>query len=275
MTIDEAHIPLQVRDCIVALLNGYQLELQENHVGMYIHGSIAMGCFNKESSDIDVLVVVKDKLAVETKQHLGQLHLSLAEKYHQNIEISIITSDVLKNFTHPTPYEFHFSNEHLELFAQNQIDFSTEKTDYDLAAHFVITKKFGITLFGPPASESFPAISDHDYFDSMARDTAWSFNNIMKGEETDHCPVPTYAVLNFCRVLAFAQDHVITSKQSGGEWGLAQLPSHHRPIIQEALDEYHLSGSAQEVDVPMLKAFAQYAQGLIEKALSRYDVSHD
>ena len=33
--------------------------LQDNLIGIYLHGSLAMGCFNEKKSDIDLLVVVK------------------------------------------------------------------------------------------------------------------------------------------------------------------------------------------------------------------------
>ncbi|MDD6156298.1 MAG: nucleotidyltransferase domain-containing protein [Lachnospiraceae bacterium] len=37
--------------------------LGDNLTGVYLHGSAAMGCFNPEESDIDLLVVVKDALS--------------------------------------------------------------------------------------------------------------------------------------------------------------------------------------------------------------------
>lgn len=70
-----------VKDCLKTLQSQYSAILSTNLVGMYVHGSIAMNCFNPKSSDIDVLVVVKDQLPVETKQKLGQLHIQLSDRY--------------------------------------------------------------------------------------------------------------------------------------------------------------------------------------------------
>ena len=39
--------------------------LGENLVGIYLHGSAAMGCFNDKKSDIDLLVVVKGEVSDE------------------------------------------------------------------------------------------------------------------------------------------------------------------------------------------------------------------
>ena len=48
----------------------YQTILQDKLVGIYIHGSIAFGCFNWEKSDIDFLVVVNEKLNQKEKESL-------------------------------------------------------------------------------------------------------------------------------------------------------------------------------------------------------------
>ena len=34
--------------------------LGENLVGIYLHGSLAMGCFNPQKSDIDLIIVVNE-----------------------------------------------------------------------------------------------------------------------------------------------------------------------------------------------------------------------
>lgn len=31
-------------------------------VGIYLHGSMAMGCFNSDKSDIDLLIVIKNSI---------------------------------------------------------------------------------------------------------------------------------------------------------------------------------------------------------------------
>ena len=36
--------------------------LKDNLVGIYLHGSAVMGCFNPLKSDLDLIVVVKDSV---------------------------------------------------------------------------------------------------------------------------------------------------------------------------------------------------------------------
>ncbi|MDO4667672.1 MAG: nucleotidyltransferase domain-containing protein [Streptococcus sp.] len=47
--------------------NSHQI-LGENLVGIYLHGSVAMGCFNDKKSDIDLLVVVNNDITDTIKQ---------------------------------------------------------------------------------------------------------------------------------------------------------------------------------------------------------------
>jgi len=85
----------------------------------------------------------------------------------------------------------------------------------------------------------------------------------MKGPNDGTCKVPTYAVLNFCRVLAFIKNNLITSKREGGEWGMKILPSIYAPIIKEALNEYNKYGSSKNVDCKLLKEYAEYCMEII------------
>ena len=41
--------------------------LQDNLVGVYLHGSAVMGCYNPAKSDIDLIVVVKESLEDSVK----------------------------------------------------------------------------------------------------------------------------------------------------------------------------------------------------------------
>lgn len=56
-------IPLPGLNNIVHLLKD---ELSDSLTGIYLHGSLAMGCFNPIKSDIDLLIIVKHKHSVET-----------------------------------------------------------------------------------------------------------------------------------------------------------------------------------------------------------------
>lgn len=241
-------------------------KLCKNLIGVYLQSSLAMGCFNPESSDIDFLAVVKNELPNKTKKSLGDSMVEISDKNNQKIELSILLMSKLKNFQYPTPYEFHFSPENKKDCEKGTIELKGKKTDHDLAAHIVITRKYGKVLFGKPIKEVFPKVKYEYFLDSVAEDSQQSYRNIIYGPSTGTCGVPPYAVLNFCRVLAFIQDNKVTSKKTGATWALHNLPEKFSPIIQAAADEYKKKGSSEKVDCALLKNFAQYAQKKIDNA---------
>lgn len=239
--------------------------LKNNLVGVYLHGSLAMGGFNPEPSDIDILVVVGDQLPLNKKKGLGKIFVELSEEVPGNgYELSIVTLDTVKNFVHPTPYELHFSYEEKRAFAQEKIDFTQRKTDPDLAAHFVITKERGVCLFGEPISEVFPTVSKKDYLDSLIKDAEWSYGKIIETPDNEST-LPGYAILNFCRMLAFIQENLITSKLEGGEWALGHLPKKYISVVTEALEKKR-NGTGKGLDAKLVKDFANYSMGIIRKA---------
>lgn len=258
-------IPSPIKKDLDQLVTYFQKTLNENLLGIYLHGSAAMGSYNAESSDIDILVVTQDKLSQEKKTELSLAMLSLSTPTRK-YELSIITQSSLENFQYPTPYEFHYSEEWREKYQNKEENFSLDRTDPDLAAHLLITKKRGICLFGKPIENLFPEIPKNAYVDSIVKDSDWSYQNIQKGPNNGNCRVPTYAVLNFCRVLAYLQEDLITSKKEGGEWAVKNLPPEYHSLIIEALNEYRKQGSSHEVNCMLLKQFSSYAQHQISQS---------
>jgi predicted nucleotidyltransferase len=264
--MDDTKIPNNVKIELDKLAEQLTRHLGGQLVGIYLHGSLAMGGFNPISSDVDILVVVQNKLSLENKKEIGQIMLDLSKSAPgKGYELSIITLDSLQNFTYPTPFEFHFSDSNKEAFEKGTVDLSDGKTDPDLAAHFVITKHRGVCLYGKPIDEIFSEVPKHYYLDSLLKDAEWSYEK-MASTPDDELSLPVYGVLNFCRVLALIKAGVITSKIEGGEWALKNLPQHYHPLIKEALKEKVRSGAGIGVVGSLVKNFANYAIAIIREA---------
>ena len=58
--------------------------LAENLVGIYLHGSAVMGCFNSKKSDIDLLVVVKETPSDEEKLRFMNMAVECACSVKRN-----------------------------------------------------------------------------------------------------------------------------------------------------------------------------------------------
>ena len=162
-----------------SLINGFVREskeiLRENLVGIYLHGSAVMGCFNPEKSDIDLIIVVDRPMPDAVKR----AYLDMVVRYNamgpaKGIEMSVVRREVCSPFVYPTPYELHFSAGYLEWYGEDPDDYIREMNgeDKDLAAHFTIIYNRGRCLYGPPIKEVFAEVPGGDYMDSIWEDIA-------------------------------------------------------------------------------------------------------
>lgn len=229
--------------------------------GVYLHGSLAMGCFNPLKSDIDIIVVVDGEVSgVQKLDFMGGL-VKLNEKAPpKGMEVSVVKREYCKPFVYPTPFELHFSNAHLRRYKDNPENYvrSMKGEDRDLAAHFTVINRYGIALFGEKISDVFGEVPKAAYADSICFDVENAIEDI--SEE------PVYMILNLCRVLAFLKDGLCLSKARGGEWGIAHLPKEYRGIVRRALDCY-LSDEEMNPGRESAQGFAEYMTGEIQAHL--------
>lgn len=207
--------------------------LGDHLVGIYLHGSAAMGCFHEKKSDIDLLVVVNMAISDEIKRQYMDMVVELnTYAPEKGIELSLVRKEVCFPFIYPTPFELHFSAAHIQWYQTNPSDYIDKMngTDKDLAAHVTIIYHRGKCLFGKKITDVFEKVSRKFYFDSI-----WS--DIENAEEEIKTN-PVSTILNLCRVLAYTKEELILSKQEGGNWGLDNLPEKYYDLILQALDEY-------------------------------------
>jgi predicted nucleotidyltransferase len=226
-----ADFPPSIQTLLMRLVDKFCKTLGDNLVGVYLHGSLAMGCFNPLTSDVDFLVVVRVPLSIETKKEILAFALELAEATpEKGLEFSIVLLEHTLYFVFPTPYELHLSPFWYDRARNGEIDLTTPQTDPDLAAHFTITRAYGRCLFGDPIADVFGDVPEQHYCAALVYD--------LEGILGDIGGNPVYNILNVCRITAYRQDKRVLSKRDGGLWGLEHLASAYHPLIQQALDVY-------------------------------------
>ena len=149
--------------------------LQDNLVGVYLHGSAVMGCYNPAKSDIDLIVVVKESIEDSVKSTFMDMVVELNEKGPaKGIEMSVVKQSACKPFVYPTPFELHFSVAHLDWYGKNPDDYVSKMKgeDKDLAAHFTIINHRGKCLYGASIKDIFADVPVQDYIDSIWNDIA-------------------------------------------------------------------------------------------------------
>lgn len=235
--------------------------LGDNLTGVYLHGSLAMGCFHPKTSDLDLLVIVKKAVPPCEKRLFMDMVVSLNEEAPaKGIEMSIVRAQVLSPFVYPTPFELHFSVAHLSRYRKDPSRYIEEMqgSDPDLAAHFTILRQYGIVLCGDPVSSFLGDVPREAYLDSILGDIANA------EEEVEDNPV--YLTLNLCRVLAYVREGLILSKEGGGQWALSHLEEGYGPLLRSALSSYE-SGEKMEAGSLPLKAFARSVLSAVHEAV--------
>ncbi len=225
--------------------------------GVYVHGSLAMGCFYRAKSDVDLLVVVREALTPGQRERAAR---ALAERAGTrpmpgDLELSVLTERQAAEGTRE--YEVHYSAYWTERILAGEVDYESTNEDPDLAAHLTVVRARGVALSGRPAVDVFGEVPDEDYLGAIEADL----------RDVDLVAEPYYGVLNACRVLMVRESPQVVSKDEGGEWALKTLPEEHKPVIEQALRCYR---SARAVapedrgtdghgwDVKALESFTKY-----------------
>ena len=207
--------------------------LQDNLVGVYLHGSAVMGDFNPAKSDLDLIVVVKESISNADKRAYMDMVVDLNGKGPtKGMEMSVVKQSVCRPFVYPTPFELHFSIAHLDWYRNNSDDYVSKMKgeDKDLAADFTIINHRGKCLYGAPIKDTFADVPAQDYIDSIWEDIANAKEEIAEN--------PMYLILNLARVLAYLKDGAVLSKKEGGEWALNNIPERYHGMIQNAMNDY-------------------------------------
>ena len=252
---DYSHAPETVRAFLGKVVDDFKSILMENLVGVYLHGSLAMGGFVPGQSDVDMIVVVENALTKRRWESLAQVCLSLSKEIGgKGLEMSVILSRYAKNPVYPMPFEFHYSETWRSRFEKGQIG-PFPKGDLDLSAHLRVIKERGITLFGKPISKVFGTISDEDYLKALLYD----LEDIQESLMND----PVYYILNLCRIMAFIKTRKVMSKKEGGEWYLANEKA-FKKLVKQALKCYLLN-LKPDFDSREPSEFVKYVLGKIRK----------
>lgn len=255
--------PTEIRQQVTTFIEKLKTDLGDHLSGIYLHGSLAMGCFNPKSSDIDMLIVTEQPLTLEQQRGMAQITLECSEK-PIGIEMSSLARNYLNHWEHPSRFDYHFSEDWREKYVGELANGLWEHwgipqgKDNDLAAHITVTNHRGIVLHGQPITDVFSDVPASDYRDSIIDDLYWLFKHNLQYE--------VYGVMNMCRVLQFLETGAVSNKTEGCVWGLANVPADYHPLIQAALANYR-----DDIPLPDDKSafdtFAAYMKQQIEDAL--------
>ncbi len=217
-------LPEEIINQINKLVNIWKKYVNDELVGIYLHGSIALNAFNPKSGDIDILVVVNNSLDIKTKLSIAKEIIEIDQKPCP-LEMSAILLKDAKEWKTPGNCVFHYSDfwteKYQEKLANQKAEcyvVDNEFPDADVTSYIKLIGQSGIVLYGKEIFDVFGDISDDDFWAAISADI----------DDYDfHAYNPRYFASNVLilgRILSFKKEKRILSKYDGGLWMIENVP---------------------------------------------------
>ncbi len=208
--------------------------LGKNLHAIYLYGSLAGGCHNAVTSDVDMVVVLGKPIDRDMNEALLQLQLSASIP----IDATYITIDELNADVSPTP---------LQCVIRPKKLFTVPKglTDFVLIRQEIFVR--GVRLFGPAA---------HDLVHCVPWDLIRECELQMFDVALERFKNP---VLMLCRIVCTLITHNPCTKKQAAKWALEHFASQWHPLLTSALHDYQ-NGVVQPALPDNGKAFKAYCR---------------
>jgi predicted nucleotidyltransferase len=208
-----------------SLLSEMQHILGDKLVGLYLYGSLVMGDFDNESSDIDLLAATTTDIDDQDFDALHKMHDDFAEK-HKNwegrIEVKYLSVAALRTFKSQTSKIASISPGE---------PFHVIEAGKHYAANWYVVQEKGITLFGPSPRTIIDPISQEEFIQTV-RDHVEQWREWVQISKDR--PSQAYAILTMCRALYTCTHGEQVSKKRAALWTQQYLPQ-WASLIADAL----------------------------------------
>jgi len=223
-----------VNALLLNLLTRVQVVLGERLVGFYLYGSLSLGDFDRESSDVDFLIVTTEDLSGKVLDELREMHASIASSrlpYANRLEGSYIPRAALRRYDphnafHPTignDWEFHVGQ---------------HGSNWVIERHIV--REHGVIVWGPSPRTLIDPVSPRELREAvceMLREF-WQ-DQLTEPEWLLQRDYQAFAVLTMCRALYTLSEGSVVSKPEAAAWACQTLDPKWRPVIERALAWRH------------------------------------
>jgi predicted nucleotidyltransferase len=214
------------------MLSKIQNILGKKLVGFYLYGSLSLGDFDPDSSDVDFLVVTADTLSTEEFEQLRAMHAEIAASnlpYALHLEGSYIPLVALRKYDPQNDY-------HPTIGSDWDFQIGVHGSRWIFERHIV--REQGVVVYGPPPETLIDPVSPEDIRWAVCHTLRgfWS-EQIKEGEEPEWLrgrDYQAFAILTLCRALHTLKHGTLLSKPQAAAWARQQYPA-WQPIIDRAL----------------------------------------
>jgi predicted nucleotidyltransferase len=223
--------------------------------GIYLYGSLALGDFTPERSDIDFVAVTDGELPPDLVEALGEMHARLAREeppWGDELEGSYIPLHLLRR--HDPEASLYPSIERGE-----SLRVERHETGGVIQRHLL--REHGITLIGPPVRDWIDPVTRED----LRREVATSAAEWLEPVGDDplvlrHRGYQAYTVMTICRMLYTLRHGTVVSKPVAARWAMEELGERWSPLIARALAD-DMDETRRFIDYALGRVRGDYPQG--------------
>lgn len=232
---------------------GARVILGERLLAMYVDGSLALGDFDPDTSDIDFLIVTDGKMTAETLTALQAMHAGIAasdSRWAIEIEGSYISRHAVRRFD---PSHTRFPR--IQRGHGEQLRMEEHASDW--VTHRYVLREHGIALVGPSPTSLIDPVSPDDLRHAMIsymRHDWWA--TILTDSTRLHQPgYHQYVILTMCRVLYTLEHGAVVSKPVAACWAASGPAARWQKLIERAQAP---SSDLQDSDVDETHALMRF-----------------
>jgi predicted nucleotidyltransferase len=194
-------------------------------IGLYLYGSLVIGDFDPNISDIDLVAALSSDIDDKEFGALQKMHDDFAKKYKEwddRIEVCYISVAAL--------HAVRSSTSQIANISPGEPFHRRESSKEWLTDWYVVREK-GIPLFGPSPKSIIESISKDEFIRSVkANVKAWRiWIHDMHNRKSQ-----AYAILTLCRALYTYKNGEQVSKKQAAKWAEQEFPEWSK-LIQNAL----------------------------------------
>lgn len=222
--------------------------------GIYLYGSVALGAFDPDTSDIDFITVINGRIGKKTEELLNLVHLrSNAHRYGPRMDGCYLTNDQIGKLNNELKqYPF---------FADGKLGHGHYDINY---ITWWMLQSRGIVVYGEPITTLNLDVKWNDVQKTLNYNVNTYWNEKL---ERDMCffydEWIEFGVTTLCRILLSLEYRNIFSKKEAVTKARALLPVLYHPILLEGLrirtnpesESYYHSKAVRREDMKRFVAF--------------------
>jgi len=247
---------VEVAALIEDLLAGVRDALGDNLLGFYLRGSLALGDFNPETSDVNILVATARPVSEPEFEALAALHVRVpahGNQYRRDYEVSYVDRASLMRFEpgerrHPT-----VGSDWTFVCAEHRDNFILERW---------MVRERGIAVVGPDPKTLIDPISADDLRAAVGSEFRARIEHWAGGEEPpvwmDTRYYQAFEIETICRALYTLEFGELPTKPQAVAWALDALPEPWRGLVRWS-QEHRADKTPDDARIPDIMRFVRWA----------------